>query len=600
MIRDTSARTQRRAAYVVAAGLALTIGTRVLVGPPAPVVTVSWDSASASTRRYLERRFSLTDAEDAGGGLRRYALRDTSEANRRALVTAPEIAGVAGLDGRTFELSSLLPRAAWRAGIVPAPEPMAAALEMLGLTCAIVGGLALLLPASIRASIRRRCAAALEWVQRGIPSATPQAAAAFRMVFGACVVLFVNHEPARLDHLGAFPLAQSQGLYGAVVAWLATHPGLVLALRPILLTTGVLFTAGIATRLTFACFTAALLLWACVFTLNISAHAIAALQIALIALLASRWGDAWSVDAVWRGWRGRPLNSEPAKVYGYSVWLPGFVFGVAFAAAAWSKLHEGPDWILNGTVKYHFVSDLEYAWVTWGLWLTRWQFVAVAMSAFAVIVEALLITASFSRHATYRAVLGFCAAGLLAGFALFQGIVWPAWWILLLSFLPWHLIGRSARTTEVRAPGRLSLAQLALILAVAGQQLFISASHVEARPMFSSYDMYSTTYATPEAYEAASNLVYRVVDASEGGAVDLPGCVVDDRVAAIARNAIAGNQEDLALLRRAIGRCVTGRPDVRRVALEGDREVFIWEESRFAWKRRLDVVGPFDADLIRD
>jgi hypothetical protein len=152
----------------------------------------------------------------------------------------------------------------------------------------------------------------------------------------------------------------------------------------------------------------------------------------------------------------------------------------------------------------------------------------------------------------------------------------------------------------VMTSNRLSAAQTAAILLVLVQQLFVTVRHIEARPMLSSYDMYSATYATPEDYEAASNLVYRVVDASATPPVDLTGCVVDDRVAAIARSAIAGSGDDLALLKHAIGGCVQRRPDVRRVALEGDRQVFIWAESRFAWKRRLDIVGPFDARLLRD
>jgi hypothetical protein len=141
---------------------------------------------------------------------------------------------------------------------------------------------------------------------------------------------------------------------------------------------------------------------------------------------------------------------------------------------------------------------------------------------------------------------------------------------------------------------------MSVILLVIGQQFLVTVQHIEARPMLSSYDMYSATYATPEAYEAASNLVYRVVDVSGGHPVDLPGCVVDDRVAAIARSGIAGNADDLALLKHAIAGCVRERPDVQRVALEGDRQVFVWGEARFDWKRRLDVVGPFDARLLRD
>jgi hypothetical protein len=592
---------KRRAGLAIVAGVALAIGARVLFGSPSPVVTIVWDeSAGTGARRYLERRFSLTDQHSGRAGLSRYALRDTSEANRRAMLAEERIRGIEGIDRRTFDVSPLLPRAAWRAGVVRAPEAVAAAVEILGVLLAAGGVAALLLPPSAATSLRRWSSRGLSWMQRGVPAATPEAAAAFRIVFGSLVVWFFYDEPVRVDQLTAFAVAQSEGLYGTVVRWLAAHPGIVVALRPVLLWTGVLFVLGVATRVAFAAFTLAALLWACVFTLSTTAHAIAALQVSLIALLASRWGDAWSVDALLRNLRGRPRTSTPLRAYGYSVWIPGFVLAVAFVAAAWSKVRQGPGWILNGTVKYHFVSDLEQAWVTWGPSLTRWHVVAVLMSAAAVIIEALVITGVFSTRYAYRAVLGCCAAGLLVGFALFQGIVWPAWWVLLLSFLPWHLIGGASTRLEEAQSRQLSVAQVTVILVVIGQQLLVTVQHMEARPLLSSYDMYSATYATPEDYEAASNLVYRVVDVSDGDAVDLPGCVVDDHVAAIARRGIGGNSDDLALLKHAIGGCVRERPEVRRVALEGDRQVFVWDEGRFDWKRWLDVVGPFDASLLRD
>jgi hypothetical protein len=127
-----------------------------------------------------------------------------------------------------------------------------------------------------------------------------------------------------------------------------------------------------------------------------------------------------------------------------------------------------------------------------------------------------------------------------------------------------------------------------------------TAMRIEARPMFSAYDMYATTYATPEAYEAASNLVYRVVDVADGRSRDLPGCVVDDTIAAMARRALEGSADDLQLFRKAVGECLRSAPDVRQVALEGDRQVFLWNEARFVWKRRLDVIGPIEADRLRE
>jgi hypothetical protein len=146
----------------------------------------------------------------------------------------------------------------------------------------------------------------------------------------------------------------------------------------------------------------------------------------------------------------------------------------------------------------------------------------------------------------------------------------------------------------------VTAAQLAAICLVIVQQLVVTAMHVEARPMFSSYDMYSTTYASATDYEAASNLVYRVVAVSHGHSTDLPGCIVDDRMAAIARRALEGSGDDLQLLRLGLAGCLRATPGVRQVALEGDRQVFLRNESRFAWKRRLDVIGPIEADRLRD
>ena len=61
------------------------------------------------------------------------------------------------------------------------------------------------------------------------------------------------------------------------------------------------------------------------------------------------------------------------------------VLGVAYFAAAVSKLREGGTWILNGTVKYHFVTDLHQALVPWGPALTSNHPVAVGLSLAAVL-----------------------------------------------------------------------------------------------------------------------------------------------------------------------------------------------------------------------
>ena len=216
-----------------------------------------------------------------------------------------------------------------------------------------------------------------------------------------------------------------------------------------------------------------------------------------------------------------------------------FVLGLTMFLAAASKLRDGLDWIANGTVKYHFISDLEHAWVPWGVWLTSSHPVAVALSAAAVIAEVLVLTAAFSTSARYRMATGACAAVLLAGFALFQGIVWPGWWILLLGFFPWHWIGGSRLAT---ATGTLSVAQRVALCLLTVLQVCVGWARIEARPVVSAYDMYSTTYADDEEYELASDLTYRILAVTSGGAAEDLECDLDDDGARVLTDAACWQQ----------------------------------------------------------
>ena len=164
---------------------------------------------------------------------------------------------------------------------------------------------------------------------------------------------------------------------------------------------------------------------------------------AMICLVPSRWGDAWSVDAWWRSRRRRDgsTSTVPPRIYGYTMWMPGLVFATSFAAAAAAKLREGGvAWITNGTVKYHFLTDAHQAPVDWGLRLAQHESVAVFMSFAAIALEAMLIVGVFSKRYRYRAAAGAGGLALLLGFALFQGVIWPLWWLMLMSFLPWHRV----------------------------------------------------------------------------------------------------------------------------------------------------------------
>ena len=360
---------------------------------------------------------------------------------------------------------------------------------------------------------------------------------------------------------------------------------------------GVMFIAGVFTSVSFACFVLGFLAWAAIFTLTTSTHAVAALGLTLICLLPARWGDAWSIDALLGRMLARPLRSAADRQHGYVFWIPRLVFGLALLAAAWSKIGGGLGWILNGTVKYHFISDLDQALVAWGPRLTQSHWVAVAMSGAAVAIEALVITAAFSQSVTHVLLCGAGALALLAGFALFQGVVWSGWWILLIAFLPWQRLGKSSRMAF--EPRSLNVAQLVVVVMLVAQQFLASAFHFEARPLISAYDMYSATYASTEEYENATNLVYRVVVYDEGQARDLPGCLVDDRTAPLLPAAAAGASEERERLRSLISPCVETEASITAFALEGDRQVYNWEERRFEMRLRLDVIGPYPADWLQ-
>ena len=152
------------------------------------------------------------------------------------------------------------------------------------------------------------------------------------------------------------------------------------------------------------------------------------------------------------GRRAHPAPRGTPQEYGYTTWAPALVLGVVYFAAAFAKMRDtGLAWILNGTVKYHFLSDSPQAMVDWGLQLGQYPRLAVALSFCAIAVESLIIVGVIARAYRYRLAAGFGALSLMAGFVLLQGIYWPAWWILLLSFLPWHVVRPAGRDVSVAA-----------------------------------------------------------------------------------------------------------------------------------------------------
>ena len=605
MRSGVSAALARRHLFFIAAGCfagaaAVAALIPVLFGSPLRMVHITWAPLERSERQLLERRFQLRDGTERGDGSWAYVPADIDPQTLGAIIAHPAVQATNGIDRRALRLSRDGPLSARQGGMLPGLARGSRVAKLVVALLAFVGVVAIFaaLPPAARArrlarsaldDPRTAVAAVVSAIQRGIPVASAEAAGAFRICFGALVVLLVVTNPVDRFDVSPSAVASAEGIYATVVSWLAAHGALVDALDPLLKITGVLFVAGVLTRITFTAFVAAFFLWACVLTLHTSHHVVSALHVALVCLLVARWGDGWSVDAWLRGWRGSVAPS-PGRRSGYAIWAPGFVLGIAFLAAAWSKLEGGSDWILNGTVKYHFISDLDDALVKWGPSLTRIHWMAVVMSGIAIAVEALVITASFSRSALYRVVLGGASAALLSGFALFQGVIWPGWWVLLVSFLPWHRIRASSAATSAQLS--LAPAQLVLIVLIALQQALVSAAGTEARPLASQYDMYSATYATPYEYEMSENLVYRVIVSSAGRSYQLPDCQLDDHTAERFRAALAG-RPTAADVGEVLRGCHADGDDIATVTLRGDRHIYDWDARQFTWREGIDVIGPF-------
>ncbi len=486
------------------AAVCLAAAGRLIAGPRGAEIHVRWQPSVDDTgRRTLESRFRLADGQRLDGTTWRYDLTDPRPGNIQAIISDAQVADTHDLDRSTYSISQSAIRTDRRqrfgnAGrtIVGIADRLAVALLALA-----VGALAMpvvrrsIAPALLavsRATIGTTVRPTLQFLGRAVPEIDAETAGIFRIIFGMVLLAFFASRSVDASWLRAtFDLEVEGTFHAAVLDWLRAYPVIVDALTPWLLITGAAFAIGLFTRTTYSLFVAGVLVWAYVRISVESTHPSATFVLAIVTLLPARWGEAYSVDS-WR--RGSTAVGGPGKHYGYSVWVPGLVFGVGYAAAAWAKLAPGPAWILNGTIKYHFITDSVIAPFDWGLQFANHPRLAITASLFAVVTEALMVTSAFVRSERYRAAMGLAGVGLLSGFWVFMGHFWPGWWILLLGYLPWQRISElrrsvSSRPKPVPTTGFVShvvtAAQLATIVFVIGQQLLFSTIQIERAPMFS-------------------------------------------------------------------------------------------------------------------
>lgn len=410
-----------------------------------------------------------------------------------------------------------------------------------------------------------------DWIARRLPPVSPEAATLYRIVFGALVLaFFLTHPvdagwleraaPESVLHRLALPVLDA---IPAIADWV----GLWIAVW------AVVFIAGVITRTSFALLTVGALVWGVVYTMRLGAHSVGVLLLVLVCLLPARWrgGDR------------------------FAIWMPGFVLGTCLAAAAFAKIRLGGlAWITNGTVKYHFLTDSPDAPVDWGLRLAHYDGVAVLLSLGAIAIEALVVVGACTRRYVYRLAAGVATLGLLAGFALFQGLFWPAWWIVLISFLPWHRVRRTPDPTSQQGaseesawgPASAGPAQAVVVVAVVLQQLIASAARIELAPLVSAFDMYSATYASPADYESKAGMLYWVAAEFADGKTD--SC----RVSREDADAVAAG--DAPRVARVLQNCFdTTARLVRAVSVEGTRRAVDWARWRLGDEVRVPLAGPF-------
>ena len=614
--------------------LAAPFAARLLAGPPGGRVHVRWQaSVDTATRQRLEAQYRLADAEQLDDRTWRYDLIDPRTDTIRAIVNDPAVADTHDINRDGYALDAAAVRTSRRqrfaagnamVAAADALSVLAAVLAVLlvgiglaghGQTAASTSGFVVSRARSLQHSAAGLAAPLARWLQRGIPDVDANTAGIFRVLFGLAVLMFFQAYPVDSTRLAPSFDSQIEGpLHAAVIEWLRARPALVDRVGPWLLATGIAFTAGVLTRVSYALFVAGAIVWAFVAVSFDSTHPHSTLILTLVALLPSRWGDGFSIDR----WMKRSPGGAASRQYGYSVWAPGLIVGIAFAAAAWSKLTQ-PDgwttWILNGTVKYHFITDSVNAPVDWGLQLAAHPNLAILASFGAVAIEALAITAAFTRSEPYRLGIGLASLSLVAGFRIFMGVLWLGWWIPLLGFLPWQRIwelSRHARRADAARtlPGSrgepdkarptgfplITAAQVAMIVFLLAQQVVVSALGIERAPMFTHYPMYSYTFNSPEEFNAWLPPVYRIVVTTDHGMVELR-CRANENLVEALQSALKGSTEAATAVWSAVRACrgedLSG---ARALVFEEDKPVFDWQRLKLTVMPAVAVIGPLSAE----
>lgn len=469
-------------------------------------------------------------------------------------------------------------------------------------------GLFVALAAIVLVSFPQRLGA---WLATRVPALSPRALGLFRLAFGVALLVALRSEaptavPWDLQRstswLARLELVRTLAASEAAVYWLWQATSILLAV----------FAAGLWPRVALVAAAAGMTLFIGTGLTAKAMHDWGVPLLTLWMLTLVPWRDSAGIQSVIARWRGRPLRAVPATHRGMAIWIPGLTLGVALAAAAFAKLDtSGLAWVTSGAVGFHFIEDSRQAPVTWGLLVARSHIVAALLSFGAIVIEAGFWTVVLVRSEMTRAAIGLIGLSMLCGFYLFQGVFWPAWWVLFLAFVPWSTIDRWAggpagdRQPEtnpqlpqrVRADGdsrsALPATATAAVALLVLQQPMVSALRLESEPFISDYSMYSYTWPSRAAFDGHLAEKTARYELSLDGSADR---TIEDRIRQLPR---AGD-----VLGDAIDRSARGEPwpDDTRSAVAAMRRTYQQQfgepltrvtvrtlQQRFDWQR-----GAFD------
>ncbi len=425
----------RRVGVVLIVAAAVVATQLPLLPLPLPVYIRWADGLDEAQKANAARQLRLRHVATRDDGVWIANATDTSTNAIRAIVQDARVADTYNIDRGTFEADrEWTTPAAWLGRTFPAVQAIYDDYLEGVRRPALIPLVALLVAAWIAfgRALRRQGG----WLLQGIPRLSTHALAIFRLVYGAAmmrVILYSDIGPMPLDVQRIESWAARTDLV-RVIAASATGAW---SIRMALVGSLALFALGVVPRVTLAMSAALLTVLASVLGTHQSTHDFGLPTVAMWLMVLVPWHEGFGLSWMWRRWRGLP-DRAGANPRGLALWLPPFAVGVAFLAAAFAKLDiSGMQWITGGAIRYHFIADASAAPVSWGLSIASSDAAAVALSLGAIVVEAAFWTVMFVPHPLVRLAYAIAGVSILAGFYLFQGVYWPAWWILMLALLPW-------------------------------------------------------------------------------------------------------------------------------------------------------------------